>query len=256
MMVDIINQFRPLMENTTLRRVQRVRYELRRREVTVARTEHIGGFARIVFGGEALADFTSGAFDDHVKFFFQPAGAPEPIGRDYTPRAFDRERRELTIEFALHGGGPACEWARQAKPGQPALVGGPRGSFIVPADYDWHLLAGDSSALPAIHRRLEELPANTRAIVRVLVHDAAEQRALRSAAELDLQWARTPQGLIHSIEALVLPQGDGFAWCAGEASAMARLRHVLLTEKQHPREAARIAAYWKLGASGHHENLE
>lgn len=241
---------------TTLRRVQRVRYELRRRPVTVARTEHIAGFARIVFTGESLDGFTSGSFDDHVKFFFQPAGADEPIGRDYTPRRFDPERREITIEFALHGGGPACEWARQAQPGQQATIGGPRGSFIVPTDYDWHLLAGDSSALPAIHRRLEELPAGARAIVRVQVHDAAEQRDLRSAAELDLQWARTAQGLVHSVEALVPPPGEGFAWCAGEASAMARLRQVLLVDKQHPREAARIAAYWKQGAAGHHENLE
>jgi NADPH-dependent ferric siderophore reductase len=39
-------------------------------------------------------------------------------------------------------------------------IGGPRGSFIVPMDLDWHLLVGDATALPAIARRLSELPAS------------------------------------------------------------------------------------------------
>jgi NADPH-dependent ferric siderophore reductase len=37
---------------------------------------------------------------------------------------------------------------------------------------------------------------------------------------------------------------------------MARMRDVLATDKGHPREAMRVAAYWKVGAEGHHENLE
>lgn len=76
--------------------------------------------------------------------------------QDYTPRRFDAQ--ELGIEFALHGDGPAANWARQAQPGQTLTVAGSRGSFIVPTGFDWHLLVGDDSALPAIARRLEELP--------------------------------------------------------------------------------------------------
>ena len=237
------------------RRVQRVRHELRRREVRVVRTEPVGpGFVAVTFGGDSLADFVSDGFDDHVRFMFDDE-AGEPVRRDYTPRRFDRARRELTIEFAVHGEGRASAWARQTAAGQPAVIGGPRGSMIVPADYDWHLLAGDATALPAIHRRLDELPRGAHAIVIVQLADAADRRRLASDARLDLRWVSTPDELVAAVDALALPPGEGYAWCAGEAGAMARLREVLLVGKAHPREAMRVAAYWKHGASEHHEEL-
>lgn len=244
------------METSTgARRVRRVRHELRRRELEVARVESLGpGFVAVTFTGESLADFVSESFDDHVKFMLEDTGG-EPVRRDYTPRRFDRERRALTIEFALHGHGAASEWARQARPGQQALVGGPRGSFIVPADYDWHLLAGDATALPAIARRLEELPASAQAIVIAQV-DAADRRTLACRRTLRLQWVDSADELLQAVRALELPPGEGYAWAGGEASVMATLRRVLADEKHQPKEAMRVAAYWKRGASAHHENLE
>ncbi len=237
------------------RRVQRVRHELRRRDVQVARVEPIGpGFVAVTFSGESLADFVSDGFDDHVKFMFTDA-AGELVRRDYTPRRFDRARRELTIEFALHGDGRASDWARQAAVGQPAVIGGPRGSMIVPVDYDWHLFAGDATALPAIHRRLEELPAGAHAMAVVQVDDAADRRTLASAARLELQWVSTTDELLAAVRALRLPDGEGYAWGAGEAATMARLREVLVAEHAHPRHAMRVAAYWKRGASEYHDEL-
>lgn len=236
------------------RRVQRVRYELRRREVEVARVESLGdGFARITFRGEELADFQSAGFDDHIKFIFDDASG-ETVRRDYTPRAFDRDKRELTVEFALHGSGKACAWARSAKPGQRAVIGGPRGSRIVPMDYDWHLLVGDDSALPAISRRLEELPAGARVLV-VAVAEAGYQSHLDSAADVEVRWVDRAEALAPAISELALPTGEGFAWGAGEASAMKALREVLVQEKQHPTTAMRVAAYWRQGASDFHEEL-
>jgi NADPH-dependent ferric siderophore reductase len=239
-----------------VRRVQRVRHELKRRELQVLRVDAVSpGFKRVVFGGESLADFVSASFDDHVKLMLDTGGA-EPVRRDYTPRAFDTAARELTIEFALHGDGPAARWAAQAAPGQRIGVAGPRGSFIVPLDFDWHLLAGDDTALPAIARRLEELPSGARAIVVVQVADVADRRALRSDAAVDLQWVANDAELLAAVRALRLPPGDGYAWCAGEAAAMAALRRVLVDEKGHDRQAIRAAAYWKRGAVAHHENLD
>lgn len=237
------------------RRVQRVRHELRSRQVQVSRIEPLGEhFATITFAGEALADFHSAAFDDHVKFIFEdPAG--EPVRRDYTPRRFDADRRELTIEFALHGEGLACNWARQAQVGQPAVIAGPRGSLIVPADYDWHLLAGDASALPAISRRLEELPAGSRVRVLVAMPDPAGRRRFASRAQVELTWLDDAEQLVAAIQALDLPDGEGFAWAAGEASAMKRIRAVLVEDKGQPKEAMRVAAYWRRGAAGFHEEL-
>ncbi len=130
----------------TVSRVQRVRHELKRRVLEVARVATISPhFRGIVFRGESLADFVSASFDDHVKFILDGDG-PSPVMRDYTPRRFDREARELTIEFALHGDGPVADWAAQAGAGQRVTIGGPRGSMIVPTDFGWHLLAGDETA--------------------------------------------------------------------------------------------------------------
>lgn len=241
--------------STTGRRVLRVRHEPRLRELTVARVETIGaGFVGVQFIGDDLADFVSLSFDDHVKLML-PAADGEMVRRDYTPRRFDAARRELTLEFALHGAGPAADWARRAAPGQRVQIGGPRGSMIIPADYDWHLLAGDATALPAIHRRLEELPAGTRVLALVQVDDPADRRRFDSAADLTVQWVQGAPDWLAALQALELPAGEGHAWCAGEAGTMAAARDLLLRHHGQPSAAMRVAAYWKRGAADFHETL-
>lgn len=242
--------------DSSVSRVQRVRHELKRRDLQVTRVETLSPhFVSITLAGESLGDFVSASFDDHVKFMLDADGA-EPVRRDYTPRRYNTATRELTIEFALHGEGRAAQWAAQATPGQWVTIGGPRGSFIIPTDYAWHLLVGDETALPAIHRRLEELPAGTRAFVVVQLADAADRRDLRSEADVSVQWVATAEALQATVRALDLLPGDGYAWCAGEASAMASLRRLLIEEKGLDPKAMRVAAYWKRGATAHHENLE
>ena len=260
MTLSIIWTANAMNSTTSLRRVERVRHELKRRDVQVARIEDITPHLRsITFTGEALADFVSASFDDHVKVFFPSTdggGGGEPARRDYTPRRFDNGAQELTIEFVLHDVGPASDWARRTAPGQDLTIGGPKGSFIVPVDYDWHLLVGDETALPAVARRLEELPPGTQAIAILKAADPADRRALRSAAALDLHWVATDAELLATVQALSLPRGEGYAWCAGESATMTAMRRLIVDEKGHPRDAIRAAAYWKRGAIGHHENLE
>jgi NADPH-dependent ferric siderophore reductase len=245
------------MENSSpARRVQRVRHEIRQRDVEVAAVRPLGAsMLSITFRGDALQDFVSASFDDHVKFIFPDlSGAQER--RDYTPRHFDREACELTIEFARHGDGKASGWATRAAIGDRAVIAGPRGSMIIPADYDWHLLVGDETALPAIHRRLEELPAGVKALVIVQLADPADRHELRSNAQLRVQWVDTPDELIAAVRAAALPDGEGFAWGAGEAAMMRRLRDILGAEKGVPKEAIRVSAYWKSGSSSYHQDLD
>ena len=235
---------------TSLRRVERVRHELKRRHLTVTRVEDLTPhFRRITFTDASLSDFVSASFDDHIKVFVDDAR------RDYTPRRFDNAAREPVIEFALHGDGPAADWAGRAVAGSTLDIGGPKGSMIVPLDYDWHLLVGDETAFPAVARRLEELPAGAKAIVILQAADAADRRLFASAAAVDLAWVETDAQLLAAVRALALPAGEGYAWCAGEAASMAALRKELVDVKGHPGEAIRAAAYWKRGARGHHENL-
>ena len=237
------------------KRIQRVRHELKPREVTVSEVRQLApNFVSVTFKGESLHDFVSLSYDDHVKFILHDA-AGERVMRDYTPRRYDRDARELTLEFALHTEGYMTDWARQAQVGQQAVIGGPKGSMIIPADYSWHILAGDATALPAIRRRLEELPAD----VDVLVLVTGEQAAaldFASAARLRVQVVSTPEDIVEAFRAMQLAEGDGFIWCAGEARMARQVRDILFVDKAFPREAARISAYWKQGASAHHENFD
>jgi NADPH-dependent ferric siderophore reductase len=234
--------------------VQRVRHELKLRDLEVAGIDTLSpGFLGITFKGEALADFTSLGFDDHVKIIFDGADG-EQLRRDYTPRRFSREARELTIEFALHGDGAASDWARAARVGDRLLVGGPRGSMIVPLALGWHLLVGDATALPAISRRLEELPAGSRAFVFVLA-DEADRRAFGGAAQAEVRWATSNEDFLAGLTALTLPAAEsGFAWGGGEAALMAQVRQVLL-QKGVPKQHMRVSSYWKQGVADHHEDL-
>jgi len=231
-------------------RIQRVRHEIKRREVEVVNVQHLTpNYVSVTFKGETLHDFVSASYDDHVKFMLSDVDR-----RDFTPRSFDNVAGELTIEFALHETGAASDWARQAAPGQTAVIAGPRGSMIIPMDYAWHVLAGDATALPAIRRRLEELPADARVHVLVAGEEAATL-VFRSEAHVHLQRYADAETLLGAIRALSLPDGDGFFWFAGEAAVAAQVRDMVFGDKGHPREAARISAYWKQGASGHHEDL-
>lgn len=247
-----------MSEHTTasgeaVKRIQRVRHEIKMREVTVARVEQLApDFVSVTFEGESLADFVSASYDDHVKFVQHVAG--EKVMRDYTPRRYDRAARQLTIEFALHATGAASDWARTAAVGQPALIAGPRGSMIIPMDYTWHLLAGDDTALPAIRRRLEELPAGVDVHV-VVTGQAAAALEFTGAARVHLQIVDSAEALVGTLRDMSLPAGDGFVWFAGEAAVAKQVREIIFVEKAFSRDAARISAYWKQGALAHHEDL-
>lgn len=241
------------------RRVQRVRHELKTRRLLVSEVRRISpGYASITLCGPELDGFTSLSFDDHLKLSLPGSlsGTPdEPVRRDYTPRRHDPARGELTLEIFLHGDSAASSWARQVKPGDTATIGGPRGSMIIPRDYPWHLLAGDASALPAIHRRLEELPSGTPCIVLVELADPADERAFESDSTLQVQWVRDRGQWLQALRDMHLPAGEGFVWAAGESRTMAAARDLLLQDKRHPLEAMRVSAYWKVGQAAFHENL-
>ncbi len=256
--------------------VQRVRHPLKMRLLEVKRvarpTPHL---ARITLAGDDLRDFVSASFDDHVKVFFPPPGAARPVlpelgpdglvfaegeprapMRDYTPRRHDARAGELDLEFVLHGEGPAASWAAQAQPGQQLGVAGPRGSFVVPLEYDWHLLVGDESALPAIARRLEELPPGKPAIAVIEVTDPAARLALSTRAQASVQWLlRESAGsrLPEAVRALRLPPGEGYAWAAAESTVARAVRQVLADTHGLDKSRIRAASYWKRGQAAVHE---
>lgn len=272
------------MNDTTLlpdRTPQRVRHTLRFRELTVQAVQRVTPhLVRVTLGGDALEGFTSPGFDDHVKLFFPdeatgaltlPTAGPDgpiwpegrkPTMRDYTPRHFDAAAQTLQIDFALHQAGPATRWAEQAAVGQRLGVGGPRGSFIVPTAFDWHLLIGDDTALPAIARRLAELPRGARAIVLAEVDGAADQVDLPTAADVDITWvhrdhvraaAGTPP-LLAALHAAHLPTGAFHAWIGCESADAKALRAHLIDECRANPKWIRASGYWRAGTAATHDS--
>lgn len=261
----------------------RVRYQSQLRLVQVARVERLSPhMRRVIFTGETLDGFIAAGADDHVKLFFPAPGqdrptlptpgahgitfpddAIRPVSRNYTPRRFDPQKRELSIEFVIHGDGPASSWAAQATAGQWVGVGGPRGSYLAPDGYDTYLLAGDETALPAIARYLEEMRPDARALVLIEVADRSEERQLPTAANAAITWLHrdgiapgTPILLEQALRNLMLPRGDIFAWLAGETETVRRLRRYLIEEAGVSRNQVRAAGYWRIGDAGVHARLD
>jgi NADPH-dependent ferric siderophore reductase len=247
----------------------RVRHETKRRRLVVRDIQKLTPhMTRVTLGGEELAGFVSLGFDDHVKLFFPEAvsderdanGEPKPVSRDYTPRRYDTASNTLEIDFALHEAGPATRWAEQARPGHVLNIGGPRGSLVIPTGFDWHLLIGDDTALPAIGRRLAELPRNARAIVLAEVDTSADEISFEHSVNASLTWVHrngaeigSPHRLSEALRALELPNGDYYAWVACESLVAKALRAQLLADKGANPKWLRAAGYWRRGAVAVHD---
>jgi NADPH-dependent ferric siderophore reductase len=108
-------------------------------------------FIRVVLGGSGFNTFVPNDFTDaYVKVVFVKHGVDvgalpqpltldsfnelpaeqRPVVRTHTVRSVDTERRELAIDFVVHGDhGVAGPWASAATPGQPAYLMGPSGAY-------------------------------------------------------------------------------------------------------------------------------
>lgn len=269
----------------TGRFVGRVKHIPRTRALTVIRVEPLSPtMARIVLGGTDLeTEFPIRwlAPADHVKLVFpDPASGelalPEPgqlrslrpngeqwITRDYTIRAFDADRAELTIDFVLHDHGPAGRWALGARPGSRLGVLGPRGSRIYPVQYSRYLLVADETGLPALERFVEELPSTIHVSALVQVSRPEDERVYKRAA-LDARWLHRESGKpANTLESVVrqmvgTPGPELFVWAAGEAGALKPVRRLLLEELGLNREQVDLHGYWRIGAAGNigHDALE
>ena len=252
------------MDNPTLLRhqTQRIRRETRRRNLTVSTVERLTPqMQRVVFTSPDLHDFESASADDHVKLFLPgPVGADgKPEMRDYTPRSFDTAKGVLTIDFALHEAGPATAWALSAKVGDSLSVGGPRGSAVVPDDFDWYLLIGDETALPAMGRRVEELRPGVPVTTVAVIDSDADRQVFAGKADWTGIWVvRNGQGDDTALLRAAIPQlppGEGYVWIAAEAMVARALRAHVIDDLGHPMAWTKAAGYWTRGAVAEHTSI-
>ncbi|GAA1950641.1 siderophore-interacting protein [Amycolatopsis minnesotensis] len=238
--------------------------------LTVLRTERLTPhMLRIVAGGPGLAAFTPNEFTDaYVKVLFKVDGVtyPEPFDidtvraelprehwprmRTYTVRHYDAGAGELSIDFVHHGDeGLAGPWAANAKPGDDLLLLGPGGAYAPRDDVDWHLFAGDESALPAIAAGLEAVPAGAPVRAFILVEDAAEEQPLATKGDAQISWLHRSSGddLVAAVRGMDFGEGAVQAFVHGEAGFVKELRRHLLDERGVPKDRLSISGYWRIG---------
>lgn len=185
-----------------------------------------------------------------------PEGDDALVSRAYTIRSADPAENTIAIDFVLHEhAGPASAWALVARQGDVAGMLGPGGGTVAQTGY--YLLAGDETALPAISRMLETLPAQSRGTALIEVADAGEEQEIANRTAIEVRWLHrdgaapgTTTLLEDAIAALPEPAADDlFAWVSCEFSAFKAIRAHVRKRMNLPRERHLVTAYWRRGSS-------
>jgi NADPH-dependent ferric siderophore reductase len=207
-------------------------------DVTVSAVQELSpNFLRVTFGGYSLRDFGvhGDTKDLRIKLMIPSLAEdgtqlPLPVFqmdqsgwyrewlamdratrgsmRTYTVRQerLDAVYPEIDVDFVMHfdsedNGGPAANWALNAKPGDALTIIGPnnRAAHCVTAEVysgiEWRpglaqrvLLAGDETAVPAISAILESLPAYMTGHAFLEVPEAGDFLYLKSDADVEITW--------------------------------------------------------------------
>lgn len=209
---------------------------------------------RITLGGAEIATFPEGQESAYIKLMFPGMNGAKDLMRTYTVR--HQRADEFDVDFVIHGdGGPASNWAQQARPGDSIRVGGPGPKKLVDNTSDWFLLAGDMTALPAMSVSIEQLPNDARGYAVIEVAEEGDIQTLAHPPAVTLHWLVNPRPgkdsriLINRVRELAWLPGRPSIWAACEFSEMRELRRYFKDERQVARQDLYISSYWKSGSS-------
>lgn len=232
-------------------------------------------FRRITFGGEDFKYFQdSAAVDKYVKLLLPqdpdsgltpPFDLNElrkslpkdqlPLRRTYTVHSVDEATQTLKMDFVIHGAdGLAGPWAERAKVGDLLQFSGPGGKYQPDPAADWHLLAGDEAAIPAIGAALAAMPDDAvgHALIEVATPD--DEWNLTAPEGIEVTWLHrggpfTPESTVIEQAVKDLPWRDGRvqAFVHGERETMKALRAYLHDERGVDRADLSLSAYWAYG---------
>lgn len=247
------------------------------REITVVSSMRISPhMQRLRFSGHDLGRFTHGGL--HMRLLLRspgrrpvwpvvgadgllvwPAGEDALTIRVYTIRAIDAASGWLDVDFVLHPGQdtPAAVFAQNARAGDVIGMIGPGGGEAPAART--LLLVGDDTALPAIGRILEHLPASTRAEAIVEVDGPDDRIALPQGGNIDITWLYRhgrEAGMAGLLPAALRERShaaltDGlFVWAGCEFADFREIRGIVRKEWGLARDRHLVTAYWRRGAQG------
>jgi NADPH-dependent ferric siderophore reductase len=177
----------------------------------------------------------------------------QPVTRTYTLRRADVERQQVAVDFVVHGDeGIAAPWAAHAEPGDLLALSGAGGAYRPDPDCDWHLLAGDESALPAICSALEALPGDARGIAYLETSDPGEYLDAEPPAGMEIIWLQRPEPgsrprlLADTLLAGPWLSGRADVFAHGERESMKAVRAALKTRLGDGDQLS-LSGYWASG---------
>lgn len=182
----------------------------------------------------------------------------QPVTRTYTLRRADVQQQQLAIDFVVHGDeGIAAPWAAHAEPGDILTLSGAGGAYQPDPASDWHLFAGDESALPAICSALEALPGDARGIAYLETCDPGEYLDAPPPSGMEVIWLHRPRPgnqprlLADALLAGPWLSGRADVFAHGERESMKAVRSALKARLGDGDQLS-LSGYW---ASGRTEDV-
>lgn len=229
------------------------------------------GMIRLTFSGDEFAVFPgTGMPDEYLRLFFPNAETGKlhlpvitddgrwtyPDGQDaicystYTVRQHRPEAGEIDIDFVVHEGGVASDWARKARPGDVVTINRPRGLYAPPADIAWQLLVADATGLPALSRILEQTSKHVQSRVFIEIAAAEHEQPLPHHEFATVTWLHrsgngvAPSRMADVVKAMPLSPTPGYIWVAGEQKIVRSIRKYVRQDLKLPPERYELVGYW------------
>jgi NADPH-dependent ferric siderophore reductase len=235
-----------------------------------AKTLMTPGMLRLTFAG--LQDLPgTGIGDEYLRLFFPnketgrlhlpvidadgrwtyPDGGQKAVCcSTYTVRKHRPEQGEIDVDFVVHEGGVASDWAQRAQPGDRITINKPRGLYTPPADTQWQLLVADATGLPALARILEQTPEHVQSRVFIEVAEREHELALFDHPRATITWLHksgngvAPSRIGEVVRSTRLPDVPVYVWVAGEQKVVRAVRKFVRQELKLPADRYELVGYW------------
>ncbi|WP_159498864.1 siderophore-interacting protein [Microbacterium sp. 18062] len=209
-------------------------------------------YRRIVFRGPELTASVE-AFPALWLRLWVPNPAKGQDGlaqRGYTVVAMNSVDETFSLDFVLHDvAGPAGDWAKAVSVGERVEVALTPAKIDIPHDTKSLVLAGDSTALPAINSWLESVPSEVRTMV-FLEEDHTDRDKLPRVERENGSWEWvTREGdrgaaLARAMSVAATHQPGLYAWAAGEKTLVKHVRLVFREQLGLDRAHHFTQFYW------------